>query len=568
MVSALKYTWVLAVLGVLAVVGFFSLWFVTGQVGAAAQVLGVLGAIALVAYAFLDRDRIAEGTTAKEALASFSALLVVALGIILGSLLVSLASTWDQTVDLTQDGAYTLGSRTRSVLDALDEEVQIYGIFRDGTQEHERFERVASLYDDASGNVSLEMVDPLSEPMRVKALVQTTGQEELDRLSASGTVLLARGGRRRRIESRFDETTLTNAIVKLGSEQDYRVCWSVGHSERDPDDEQSPIGWGITVLRMEDRNLVVTEERILTGGVPADCAALMIIGPRTDFLPRELEAVAAYIAGGGSVLLAIDGPTPEGAVLPGLREELERYGISAGSDVIMENDENHLMQGDGGEPLYVYGAANFKQHPILEPRSIVTPAWPRSVRKVDGETPGLAVQELVASSDRSWAETGFDIQSRTLPEPNPGEILGPVPWGAVVQVLDPSALQVVAEGPPVMPEPLDTDSTYEGPAALKPQGDLIPDDFVEKPGGKLIVFGDADLGANRLTSKFGNGDVMLNAVVWLIGQEDQIGTDPSASQTLMLTATQQALFILVGAILMPLLAAGIGVSLLLRRRFL
>lgn len=569
--SALRYAWILGVVGVLGVVAFFSLWFVFGTVGALAQVCGVLGAIALVGYALLDRDRLSEGTTAREALASVSAVLAVALAVILGSLLVSLTTRWDQTLDLTREGRYTLSSRTEAVLGGLDQETRMYGIFQSGTQAREQFERLASLYDRRSDNLTVELIDPLSEPMRVRALVQTTGQSEMDRLSSTGTVLLSQGTRRRRLESRFDEAALTNALVKLASMEDLRVCWSIGHDERDPDDEQSPFGWGVTVLRMEDRNLVVTEERILTGGIPEACAALMIVGPRADFLPRELETVAAYVAGGGRLLVALDTPTPEGAELPALREDLERYGILVGDDVILENDESHLVQGDGGEPLYVYGANNFKEHPILESRSVVTPAWPRSVAKPDADPAGLAVRELIASSARSWAETGFDIESGSLPEPDPGERLGPVPWVVVSEVVEPSVIGVVTSAP--SPEPTeDTDVTdetgYRGPAALRPRADPVPDDFTEKPGGKVIVFGDADLGSNRLTSKFGNGDVVLNAVVWLVGQEDQLGADPQESQTLLLTGTQQAVVVLVGAILVPLLAAGIGVLLLLRRRFL
>ena len=44
--SALRHSWILGVVGVLGVVAFGSLWFVTGQVGALAQVCGVSGVVA------------------------------------------------------------------------------------------------------------------------------------------------------------------------------------------------------------------------------------------------------------------------------------------------------------------------------------------------------------------------------------------------------------------------------------------------------------------------------------------------------------------------------------------
>jgi len=570
--NALKHTWVLGIVGVLGVVTFGSLWFVTGQVGAVAQVSGVLGAVALVAYAFLDRDKISEGADPKETLASASAVLAVVLAILCGGLLVSLAGTWDRTWDLTRSGTYTLSSRTHTVLDGLDGELTLYGVFRQGMEDRERFERLADLYGLASNNVSVEMIDPLTEPTRAGALVKSTGNEELDRLSESGTVLIAYGSRRRRLESRFDEEAITNAIVKLASGQDHRVCWSIGHDERDPDDDAGGAGWGVTIVRLEDRNVVVTEQRILTGGVPRTCAALLIVGPRRDFLPRELEAIAGYVAEGGQVFLALDAPSPEGADVPLLVEELARYGLAAGDDVILENSADNVTEGPGREPLYVYGPPNYKQHPIVDLAGIVTPRWPRSVRALEGDPPGLQVQELIASSELSWAETSFDLESSTLPEPDPGEATGPIPWAVTVEITDPSVLQVGASLPPPEPADADTDAGtdpqgYEGPAVLRQPDSLLPDDLNPQPGGRLVVLGDADLGSNPLSSLLGNGDLVLNAISYLLDETDQLGEDAETGEYLIISDVGKAVVYLLGTLLIPGLTTLTGIILLVRRRF-
>lgn len=575
--NALRYSWVLGVVGVAGIITFGSIWFVSGSVGAFAQVSGLLGALALGAYAFIDRDRLAEGTSAKEALASLSMVLVLVLAVLLGGLTVSLTATWDQTADLTQSGVYTLSQRTRSVLDGLESEVTLYGVFRKGSPQREDFERLSDLYDRASSNVTVEIIDPLTEPSRAGALVKSTGNAELDRLSESGTVLIAQGSRRRRLESRFDEEAVTNALVKLTSGSDLRVCWSVGHDERDPDDDQTLPGWGVTIVRLEDRNAVVTEQRIVTDGVDRACDVLAIIGPQRDFLSTELEAVAAYVAEGGRVLVALDSAA-EGVALPTLSEDLERYGVLVGNDVIVENSEANVMEGPGREPLYIYGPPNFARHPIVDVDTVITPRWPRSVRASEGAV-GVQVLEIASSSDLSWAETNLDLQAATLPEPNPGEILGPVSFIAISEVADPAALGVAAALPAeplVTPATDDTDAgvdpvldgTPTTPVALRGAGSLVPEDLQPKPGGRVLVIGDSDLGSNPLSSYFGNGDVVLNAITYLLDEEDQLGAGPKANEELVLRGWQAALLYLFGPILFPLLTVLTGLGLLLRRRFL
>lgn len=567
--SLLRHSWVLGLVGLVGVVAFGSIWFVSGQITTIAQILGLMGAGSLGAWAFLDRDRIRAGASAREVFASASAAMVVLMGGLLAVLLVGVASEYDRSTDLSRDGRYALSSRSLGVVDGLTEPVTVYGLFRNGSPDGEQVGRLGRLLDERSDQLTYEAIDPLLQPARARAVVQTTGNMEMDRLSMRGTIVLSSGSRRRRIESRFDEEAITNALVKLTSGEDRRVCWSVGHGERDPDDDQDLHGWGVTVLRLEDRNAVVTEQRILTAGVDRSCDALVIAGPSEDFLPHELAAIAGYVAEGGQVAIFLDNPLVEGVDSPSLTEELERYGIAVGLDVIVENDQDHVAPDPiAGEPLQVYGHADFKNHPILDPLPTgVAVHWPRSVQATDN-APGIEVRELVASSQRSWAETNPDPGSGVLPQPDPDEQLGPVPMAVLAEVLDPSVLEVSVEP---APEP-DTDVDDGGPPVPLSLGgsrrSLVPSDLAPKPGGRVFVIGDADLGGNALTSLLDNGDAILNTVSFLLGEEDQLGVDADDSETLTLSASRFAIQGLLSVALLPLAAVIIGVILLVRRRFL
>ncbi len=574
--TALRHTWVIGVLGLAAVIGMGSTWYVTGELGTPGQVLGLFGALLLGAWAFLDRQKLSEAVSPRQALAGASTAMVLILGGLLAVLATAIATELDTTADLSREGRYSLSDRSRTVLAGLERDITLHALFQAGSPERDQVERLGRLMEDASDRVDLQVIDPLTQPARARAVVQATGRAEMDRLAERGTLVLVSGADRRRIESRFDEEAIINALVKLVSGEDRRVCWSVGHGERDPDDDRSPFGYGVTVLRLEDRNVVVTEERILTGGVPRDCEALVIAGPTADFLPAELEAVAAYVAEGGDVLILLDNPLIEDVSQPALVEDLRRYGIDVGMDAIIENDRSRVLADmASGEALLLYGPPDFRSHPVLDPLGQgLALRWPRSVQATDAR-PGVRVAEVVTSSERSWAETTLDLTSEEPPRPDEGEALGPIPMLVVAEVLDPGVLEVVAPDDPDavvgdtdLPETGEPGAFAPVPAMLEPTRSLVPADLEPEPGGRVVVVGDADVGGNVLTSLQDNGDLVLGFLAWLLDEPDQLGTDAGDDETLVLSGTRFALLSLLSVVLLPGLALLAGIALVVRRRFL
>ncbi len=558
-----RYVWVLGVLGIVGVLVAGAIWFVSGALGAPGQVAAVLGAAALVAYGVLDRDKLAAEASTREVFASASAAIAMVLALVLAVVGVALVRDWDQTWDLTRDQRHSLSPRSATVVDGLQAPLEIYGLFRKNTPEREAFERLAGLYAARSDRVTMQAIDPLTEPARARALLQATGNEELDRVAETGAVLLVTEGRRRRIEADFTQTRLTNAIVKLTSGEDHRVCWSIGHGERSADDDQSARGFGALVLRLEDRNATVVEQRILGQGVDRACSVLVIAGPTVDLQPRELEAIAAYVAEGGQVLALLDTPLVEGAATPAFDAELHRYGILVDADVILENDPDHVLPDATGEPLFVYDTRAFKEHPILDglPSGLAV-RWPRSVRSSD-DRPGIVVRNLVDSTGQSWADRSYTRATDEQPRPDPEEILGPVTFVALAEVLDPTVLEVE---PPAAAPPPDRDALER--AFEAPRASLVPADLKPVPGGRVMVIGDADLGGNALSTLLDNGDLLLNAITFLVGDEEQLGSDAEPSQYLVLTTSQLAILFLIGVLLLPGGAAVAGGVLVVRRRFL
>ena len=79
--------------------------------------------------------------------------------------------------------------------------------------------------------------------------------------------------------------------------------------------------------------------------VPADASILVIAGPRTDFLPGELDALKSYLARGGKILCMIDPPQPcEPDTVTGLTGLLAVWGITAGIEIVLDASGSELMR--------------------------------------------------------------------------------------------------------------------------------------------------------------------------------------------------------------------------------
>ena len=94
--------------------------------------------------------------------------------------------------------------------------------------------------------------------------------------------------------------------------------------------------------------------------IPDDATIVVIAGPTTDFFPPEIEALNAYVAKGGKVMVMLD-PLLKGPAQPLLTQFLADWGISAGTDVVLDVERQGQMLGtDESMPV----AAQYPSHPI------------------------------------------------------------------------------------------------------------------------------------------------------------------------------------------------------------
>jgi ABC-type uncharacterized transport system involved in gliding motility auxiliary subunit len=408
--------------------------------------------------------------------------------------------------DWTVNKLYSLSDQTDKIMGSLDKEVRVTAFYKAGEQRGAK--DLLDEYAYRSGNLNYEFVDPDEKP-------QITRQYQVSKYN---TVIVESGLKRETIET-LSETNLTNAIMKVTREQDKMICFLTGHGERSITDE-SKEGYSLAVAAIKKENHLVKEMNLVekmgaNQGIPDSCTVLVILSPKANFFPGELDSISAYLEKGGKLLLLLD---------PDHRQDMvdfaATYGAQIGDDMVVDASGVGQLFGAGpGMPL----VTNYDQSiPITKDFSIMT-IYPltSSVTPMEDKK-GYDIKELLKTGKNSWGEVDF-----------PGEVS------------------------------FNEDTDLPGPVSIAV--------LVEKKSGdkktSLAIFGDSDFASNGYYQNEGNANIFLNTINYLAEEEDLISIRPKDFDDRRVTLTQaevSTLFYLI-VIAIPLLVVITGVVFYIRR---
>lgn len=427
--------------------------------------------------------------------------------------------------DLTAGGQFTLSDQTRKILGGLKEPVKVrvfassrmLGPYRDRLTE----------YRNATDKLAVEYIEPLKQPE-----LATQYQVQQD-----GTVVFEYKGRIERATA-ATEQDLTNALVKAVQGEQKKIYFIQGHGEKDTaSSERSGYSGASSALQRDNfgvEKVVLAQQT----QAPSGAALLVIAGPRTDYLPAEIDMIRAYLRKGGKLLMMLDPPEKtDSPPLTNLLALAHEWGVDVGANVIVDLSPAGRLLGTGPS---IPVAATYPSHPITEKMQVLT-AYPlaRSVSPVSGGVDGHNAQSIVETSQNSWAETdlkGLLTSGEARREEDKGDKPGPISLAAAVSASAPDA-----------------------PAAASDQS---------KAETRVVVFGDSDFASNVALGVQGNSDFFLNAVNWLAQQENMIAIrakEPS-DRRLTMTASQQQLVYWLSLVFIPGLFILAGVQAWWRRR--
>ena len=445
--------------------------------------------------------------------------IAVAVNVLAGALPASLTQR-----DTTSNQLYSLSEQTEIQVAGLEEEVTIYWIVQSGSEDT-HVELLLDQYAALSDRLRVEKVDPDVHPTFLE-------QYELTGVY-NNSFVVACGETYRYVsyadvyeydyatyESAFaGEGALTSAIGYVTSEDLPKLYVLTGHGESEL---SSGFADGV-----EQQNIETEELSLLTvEGVPEDADAVLIHTPQSDLSEEETEKLRDYLETGGSLLLITSPLSGAGTLanLEGLMEE--SYGVSAAGGIVMEADQSYSLYGYPYNLLPDIGSHTITS-PLLEEGYYVLLSTAQGLTVADELPDGVSVSQLLTTSDSAYSKVaGYDLTTYDWEE---GDVDGPFALAVAItdEVSDEAQSQVV----------------------------WVSSSYLVDDSANLMVSG-------------GNQDFFLNALSWMVDQEERISIHAKSLSHDYLTinsATASTLtIVMVG--LIPLVYLGVGIYIWIRRK--
>ncbi len=455
----------------------------------------------------------------------FSLLFLVAVGLVAW-----LSTQYSAQFDWTASHRHTLSEASLKVLDLLKQPVTITAYARENQQVREPIRDLVDRYSRAKKDVTLQFVNPDTQPEKVRQLG----------ITVDGELIVDYQGRTEKIQE-AGETSLTNALQRLATADERHVVFLEGHGERSP---QGQANHDLHQFADELKRKGITVSMVnlaVTPVIPDNADVLVISGPRTSLLPGELKLIQDYVTQGGNLWWLGDPGD-----LRGLAPLAEQLGVSFLPGTVVDASTQLLGIDD---PTFAL-VADYPPHPITRGFQQMT-MFPSAAALDKNDQSYFEKEPILNTLQRSWTEIG-PIEGKIAYDADKGERQGPLDLGyALTRQIQPKD---TAQPPEAKPE------------AGKPS---IPQPEARTPTEqRIIVLGDGDFLSNTYLGNGGNLELGLNMVQWLsrgdaliniparIAPDRQLQLSPLASGTIAVGF----LFVL------PILLIGTGALIWFKRR--
>ncbi len=428
---------------------------------------------------------------------------LIVLGIIV--LVAFISNRHHARADLTSQGLYSLAEQTKSILKDLNKNVQIFAFYKKSDEIAAK--DLLEEYAFRSKFVNYEFIDPNEKPQLARQY----------NVTQYNTVIVESGIKRETV-TEFNESNLTNAVIKVTRDLDKAIYFTQGHGERSIEGEEtqsySAAVEGISSENYLVKTLNLAQDRV----IPEDCAVLITAGATADFFPFELDTIQKFIDNGGKFMALID---PR--VNNNLIAFVEKYKVKLRDNIVLDASGIGQLFGMGPEiPL----VSKYEDHEIFKEFSVMT-FYPsvRSVETSDQGEEGFTPQVLIKTTANSWGESNY---MKREAEFNPDQdVRGPVPLAVV------------------------SSKTLTG-----------------NKKAQVLIVGDSDFASNAYIRNSGNYDLYLNMVNWMAEEEDMITIRPKEidDRRVNLTQKDSKIIMYVSVIALPLMVVFGGVMVYFRRR--
>ncbi|MPZ15272.1 MAG: hypothetical protein GEU73_12755 [Chloroflexi bacterium] len=502
----------LAVIGALALAVAAGTALVAGEFSVPSRLAVAAGVLFLGMAVAIDPQKAWQGLTRREAVYGSNA---VALSVAFIGILVVLnfaANRLYQRWDLTAQRDFSLSEATLTTINALPQPVHAMAFFSGGLADRQQAQDLLKEYEVRSGGkLTWEIFDTQAQP----GIAATHG------VTVDGTIQFRMGDQMKDTITP-DESHMTTALIKLVNPTPVKVYYITGHGEVDLDKTEEE-GYSELKTRIQADNFVVEELNLLAAGqVPEDAAAVIIAGAKSPYQEAELQAISTYLDGKGRLVLLVD-PLRAESNVGGI---LSRWDLTLGNGLAVDP-----VSGLQQDPTVLI-VGNYGLHRIVQNLPVTVMPVATSIQIPELIKVGVDISGLTLTADtRSWLES----DTSTIRFDEGSDKKGPLTLGVAVEEV-------------------------ENP---QPQEETLPgfEDPNKRVKNRAVILGSSEMAINAFIGQgFGNDDLFLNSLNWVVGTDQLITTRPVIEErrTLALTAPQANFVFYSSAIFLPLLLLGAG----------
>lgn len=364
---------------------------------------------------------------------------VLAIVVVANVAIGEMPSSWT-AIDLTSEKLYSLTDQTREYVQNMQEDVTIYAIVNESSQDT-TLGQTLQRYDDLSDHITVEYVDPNVNP---RFYTQYTDA------SITLNSLIVVSDKRNKVinyntiyESSYDYNTgsstttgydgegqITSALDYVLSDDMPKAYMTEGHGE-------TSFTSTFTSALSKENVEYETINLMNYDAIPEDAACLMINGATSDLSADDADKVIAYLDKGGKVILSLGYTEVE---MPNLDKLLAYMGMSAVDGMIVEDNTDNYYR----VPYYLlptqsastYTAGIYGNYYVFAP-------FAHGIVIENEEAEGMAYDTFLSTSDKAFSKISLtNMENYTKEE---GDIDGPFGIGveAVKTLEDGEATMVV-----------------------------------------------------------------------------------------------------------------------------
>ena len=394
--------------------------------------------------------------------------------------------------DASDQKLFTTGDQTAEIVKGLDEDITLYLIAQQGSEDA-TLQELLDRYAGLSSHIKVETKDPVLYPNFVSRYTSENLSEN--------SVLVVGQNRSKAVDyydiyqysmdystyssslSSFDgEGQITSAIAYVTAEDMPVVYTLTGHDEAEL---STTVTSSIEKENIELKSLsLLTEE-----AVPEDAKAVIIYGAISDISEDEKNKLETYLEQGGQLVM-LHGYTDKET--PNLDSLLSDYGIALAEGLVLEGDSQHHLP---NYPYYLLPTVQSSTYTSDVSSRYVLLAFAQGMTESPDISGDLTYESLLTTSALSYSKTNLESENLDQEE---GDIAGPFDLGAVVT------------------KTIDEDTE-----------------------AKLIVFSSETLLDEQVDSMVsgGNSTMFLNVMSQLVDHENTVSIEPKSMSTEYLTVS-------------------------------